>query len=100
MGQPRHPSSWSVCTATYWRHKVTDSIQNLDERINRYVRGELTATEARELAQESLEDPELFEELTSIALAKVAVSTPRPTGNVLQMPRRRPMLVVGAAAAA
>src|SRR5438477_4323426 len=47
-----------------------------DDRIDRYARGELTAPEARELAQASLDDSELFEELTSSALAKAALSAP------------------------
>ncbi|HWC97845.1 MAG TPA: hypothetical protein VG456_13870 [Candidatus Sulfopaludibacter sp.] len=42
--------------------------------LDRYAHGELTPAESRELARRSLEDPELFEELTAIALAKAAVA--------------------------
>ena len=46
---------------------------NLEDRIDRYARGELTPAEARELAQASLDSPELFEELTWSAVAKTAL---------------------------
>src|SRR5882724_7934739 len=52
---------------------------------DRYVRGELNPAESRELAQKALGDPELFEELTSIALAKAAVS---PGPNVVRFSRK------------
>ena len=56
---------------------MTDSTgQRLEDRKDRYVRGELTAEEARELAQKSLGDPELFEDLTFSALAKSALADP------------------------
>jgi hypothetical protein len=41
-----------------------------DDWIGRYARGDLTAAEARNLAQASLDSPELFDELTDSALAK------------------------------
>jgi len=50
---------------------MTDSMgAHLEDRKDRYVRGELTAAEARALAQESLGNPELFEDLTSLAGCK------------------------------
>jgi Flp pilus assembly protein TadD len=70
-----------------------------EDRIDRYVRGELTSAEARELAQESLDDPELFEELTCSALAKAAVSN-RPAAKVVRFPRRPWAFAASAVAAA
>jgi hypothetical protein len=53
---------------------MPDSIQpDLDRRIDLYVRGELSPSEARELAQEALARPDLFEELNTAALAKAAI---------------------------
>lgn len=87
---------------------MTDSIRPEDS-IDRYVRRELTAAEARELAQKSLGDPELFEDLTFSALAKAALSArsvgeqspqPAPGARVVRFPRKARMFVVGAAAAA
>ncbi|HEY7391533.1 MAG TPA: tetratricopeptide repeat protein [Bryobacteraceae bacterium] len=46
-----------------------------EDLLDRYAAGGLSQAESRELAQRSLEDPELFEELTAIALAKAAVSS-------------------------
>jgi len=74
-------------------------------RIDRYVRGELTAEEGRELAQASLDSAELFEELTSLALAKRAFSQPGPAGKIVRFPgvrfpRGARFLIAGAAAAA
>jgi hypothetical protein len=46
-----------------------------ESRIDRFVRGELTAAEARELAQESLDHPDLFEDLTASALVNVAAAS-------------------------
>jgi hypothetical protein len=43
--------------------------------LDRYAAAGLSPAESRQLAQRSLEDPELFEELTAIALAKAAVSS-------------------------
>jgi len=45
----------------------------LERQIDLYVRGELSPVEARELAQEALRRPDLFEELNAAALAKAAV---------------------------
>jgi tetratricopeptide (TPR) repeat protein len=73
---------------------------HLEDRIDRYVRGELTAAEARELAQKSLDDPELFENLTFSALAKAAVADPSVT-NVVRFPRKAQVFAgAGAIAAA
>jgi tetratricopeptide (TPR) repeat protein len=48
-----------------------------EDRVDRYARGELTAVEARALAQKSLDDPDLFEDLTYSAVAKKALSENR-----------------------
>lgn len=73
---------------------------HLEDRIDRYVRGELTAAEARELAQKSLDDPELFENLTFSALAKAAIADPS-VAKVVRFPRRaRIFAAAGAIAAA
>jgi tetratricopeptide (TPR) repeat protein len=89
---------------------MSDSTKpRLDDRIDRYVRNELTAAEARELAQQSLDDPKLFEDLTSSALTNAALSTKsvreqlRRTDSdrkVIRFPRRTRILVTGVAAAA
>ena len=81
----------------------------LEDLINRYVRGELNASEARELAQKSLGDPELFEDLTFSALTKLALAT-RSVGKqlpqsvrgskLIRFPRKARILVVSAAVAA
>lgn len=69
--------------------------------MDRYVRSELSPAEARELAQASLDSPELFEELTDAALAKAALySGPLPGEKVVRFPRRPLFLGVGVAAAA
>lgn len=74
---------------------------NLGDRIDRYVRHELTVAEARELAQESLDSPELFEELTFSAIATAALaSRPVPGDKILRFPRKARIFVAGAIAAA
>jgi hypothetical protein len=78
---------------------MTDSTGSpLDDPIDRYVRRELTAAEARDLAQKSLDDPELFEDLTASALAAAAVFA--PPAKVVRFPRKTRFVVAGAAAAA
>jgi Flp pilus assembly protein TadD len=78
---------------------MTDSGKpNLEARIDRYARGELTPVEARELAQASLESPELFEELTWSAVAKTALPSV-PSAKVVRFPRKV-WFVASAAAAA
>src|SRR5947209_3959640 len=57
--------------------QMADGIEShLDGQIDRYVRGELSPAEARALAQKCLDDPELFEDLTSVALTKSALDSP------------------------
>jgi len=75
---------------------MTDSGNpNLEDRIDRYARRELTAEEARELAQASLESPELFEELTWAGVSAAAI----PPGKVVSFPRRTWFIASAAAAA-
>ncbi len=73
----------------------------MTDRIDRYVRRELTPEEARELAQASLDSPALFDELTDAALAKAALN-PRTvrTVSVLRTRRRTAVLAGGLVAAA
>lgn len=47
-----------------------------EEQLDRFARGDLTAAESRELARKSLDDSELFDELTSISIARANLSTP------------------------
>lgn len=72
------------------------------DRMNRFVKGELGADEARALAQESLDDPELFEQLTYTAVSANALPHAAGLGRpkVRQFPRRLPLLITGAIAAA
>ena len=69
-----------------------------DNPMDRYTRRELTAAEARELAQKSLDDPELFDDLTASALAVAAAA--RPPAKVVRFPRKARFVVAGVAAAA
>ena len=72
-----------------------------EDRIDRYVRGELTAAEARALAQESLDSPELFDELTFSAVAKKALPARFPAqNNVVRFPRKARFAAALAAVAA
>jgi len=71
-----------------------------DDRIDRYVRGELTAAEARELAQKALDDPELFDELTGSALAKRAVAGGSGGGKVIPFFRRPGRVILAGSIAA
>jgi hypothetical protein len=73
----------------------------MTDRIDRYVRGELTPEEARALAQASLDSPALFDELTDAALAKAALnpSTVR-TASVLRTWRKTAVVAGGLVAAA
>ena len=85
---------------------MSDSAMNHPgDRIDRYARRELTAPEARELAQESLDDPELFEDLTSAALAMAALKAeqfdePRSHTRIVGFARRSRIFVYVATAAA
>ncbi|HXK01979.1 MAG TPA: tetratricopeptide repeat protein [Verrucomicrobiae bacterium] len=69
-----------------------------EDPIDRYARGELPPGESRGLALKSLEDPELFEDLTAIALAKAAVA-PGARPAALRWPRHAPMWMAAAVAA-
>ncbi len=73
----------------------------MTDRIDRYVRGELSPLEERALAQESLDSPALFDELTDAALAKAALN-PRTvrTAKVIGIRRKTAVLAGGLAAAA
>jgi hypothetical protein len=73
----------------------------MTDRIDRYVRGELSPEEARELAQASLDSPELFDELTGAALAKAALN-PRTvrSASVIRIRRKTAVIAGGLAAAA
>lgn len=53
-----------------------------DDKLDRFARGELSAMESRELAQKGLDDPDLFEELTSTSLARTALTKPRRNRRV------------------
>ena len=75
--------------------------------MDRFVRDELSPAEARELAQASLDSPELFAELTDSALAKGALysGTLRMGGGaadskVRRFPRTSWFVIAGVAAAA
>jgi hypothetical protein len=100
---------------------------DLNSRIDRYMDRELHPAAARALAQEALDDSDLFDELTAVALVEAALKSPATTDRALaqaalddehlfdtlvargavdaavQSPRRRkhwPMAVAGAVAAA
>jgi hypothetical protein len=82
---------------------------HLDDRIDRYVRSELTPAEARELAQKSLDDAGLFEELTFSALANAALADssvaerlkmPEAGAKVVRFPRKARVYLSAVAAAA
>lgn len=69
-----------------------------DDLTGRYVRRALTSAEARELAQKSLDDPGLFEDLTASAVAATAFDA--RSAKVVRFPRRIHFVVASAAAAA
>ncbi len=80
---------------------MTDpNLENCDDQIDRYVRGGLTPAEARELAQESLDDAELFEVLTYSALAKKAVAAGSNGRRVIRLWRPGRFIIAGSIAAA
>ena len=75
--------------------------QFLENRKDRYVRGELTPAEARQLAQRSLDSRDLFDELADSALAKAALeSGALESGNVVRFPHKAWIAVAAVAAAA
>ena len=78
---------------------MTNSNRNLESQVDRYARGELTARESRELAQASLNDPELFAELTDCAIANAALASPVVQTLHFPRPGRRWLIAAGAAAA-
>ncbi len=47
---------------------------NREEQLDRFARGELSPAESRELARQSLDDPQLFDDLTATATARTALS--------------------------
>jgi hypothetical protein len=55
----------------------------LKSRIDRYANHELQPAAARALAQAALDDSELFEELTAVALAEAALESPATTDRAL-----------------
>src|SRR5438270_4510648 len=66
----------------------------MSEQLDRFARGELSPAESRELAQRALSDPDLFDELASIAVAKDGLAA--GVGKPVLWPR----IAVFAAAAA
>jgi hypothetical protein len=71
-----------------------------DDRFGRYVHRELAPAEARQLARKSLDDPELFDELTYAAVASKAVAAARSRDNRVRSWRPRRLIAAGALAAA
>ncbi len=65
-----------------------------EKLLNRFARGELSPAESRELAQEALGDQDLFDELTSTAIARQGLAT-REKKQI-----RWPRIAIFAAAAA
>src|SRR5258708_778505 len=61
--------------------------ESADDRLDRYLAGELTRSEQRDLAQAALGDPELFDALTAAALVKATVL--RSSGSDRATPVRR-----------
>ena len=65
------------------------SHSNREDKLNRFARGELTAPEARELAQEALDSPELFDGLTDLAVVNRALaSRSRAEAKIVRFPLR------------
>ena len=70
-------------------------------QLGRFARGELAAPEARELAQEALDSPELFEGLTDLAIVNRALaSRSRAEAKIVGFPLRNRAVISGIAAAA
>ncbi|HLH00275.1 MAG TPA: hypothetical protein VKX49_28470 [Bryobacteraceae bacterium] len=74
-----------------------------ERQFDRYLRGDLTPAEARELARKALDSPALFEELTLAAVGihgtNLEPSAGRPA-NIARFPRRFRTISIAAAAAA
>jgi len=71
-----------------------------DDRVDRFTRHEMSPEQARELAQESLDKPELFEELTYASLAGAAVESSEAGAKVIAFPPRKRWWVLPAGVAA
>jgi hypothetical protein len=56
---------------------------DLERRIDRYVNRELHPAAARALAHEALDDSNLFDELTAVALVQAALESPATTDRAL-----------------
>jgi len=56
---------------------------DLDRRIDRYANRELHPAAARALAHEALDDSNLFDELTAVALVQAALESPATTDRAL-----------------
>lgn len=73
----------------------------MTDRMDRYVRGELSPQEARALAQASLDSPDVFDELTDAALAKAALNSHTArAANVIRIRRKTAIIAGGLVAAA
>jgi hypothetical protein len=71
-----------------------------DRRLDAYLAGDLSASEQRTLAQQALDDPELFDELTSAAMIKAAAADEPIVPVRRTNSSRMTWLLAGAAAAA
>jgi hypothetical protein len=56
---------------------------DLDPRIDRYIGRELDPAASRALAQAALQDDDLFEELTAVAVAQAALESPATTDRAI-----------------
>ncbi len=56
---------------------------DLDSRIDRFVNRKLHPAAARALAHEALDDADLFDELTAVAMAQAALESPATTDRAL-----------------
>src|SRR5262245_21932511 len=72
-----------------------------DDRLDRYVAGELSARDERELAQAALDDPALFDTLTAAALVRESArgEAPTPRSQPAVRPKSRLVWWVAAGAA-
>ncbi len=72
--------------ARHFETHAGDSIAvqpDVDPRIDRYIERELDPAASRALAQAALQDDELFEELTAVAVAQAALESPATTDRAL-----------------
>jgi hypothetical protein len=74
--------------------------ESIDERVDRYIEGELSAAEQRLLAQSALDDPALFETLTAAALLKQTARERTEVPSVRRPSRTRIVVFAGGAMAA